>query len=70
MRTTFRTVLLAGVMVALAVAAPPAGAADPLAVGATAPPLEMTDQNGVMRDLATLAPNRGVVLLFTRSLHW
>ena len=48
----------------------PVSAADPLAVGAVAPPVAATDQNGGMRNLATLTPNKGVVLLFTRSLHW
>lgn len=32
--------------------------------------LDLVDQNGAMRNLANLAPNKGVVLIFTRSLHW
>jgi hypothetical protein len=54
---------------ALAVSAP-AIAADRLAAGATVPTFTATDQAGGMRNLATLTPNKGVVLLFTRSLHW
>ena len=48
----------------------PAIAADTLVAGATVPTFSATDQTGGMRNLATLTPNKGVVLLFTRSLHW
>ncbi len=65
--------LAAGVLVALAIAAAslPAAAAGPAEAGAPIPhSLDVVDQNGGMRNLASLAPNKGVVLVFTRSLHW
>ena len=72
MRMKFAHAIAAALFAAsvTAMAAPPAAAADLLAVGAVAPPVAATDQNGGMRNLATLTPNKGVVLLFTRSLHW
>jgi hypothetical protein len=56
---------------ALMVAAVPALAAGSAEPGAPIPhSLDVVDQSGGMRNLETLAPNKGVVLLFTRSLHW
>mgnify|MGYP000312535212 CR=1 FL=1 len=40
-------------------------------VGATIPqPFQATDQNGQVRDFASLTGKRGLVLLFSRSLSW
>ena len=70
MWTKLRSGITAGIFAtALAIAAP-ASAADALLVGATVPAFTATDQTGGMRNLAALTPNKGVVLLFTRSLHW
>ncbi len=75
MWTNLRSGITAGIfatalaMSALAMSVP-ASAADSLLVGATVPAFSATDQAGGMRNLATLTPNKGVVLLFTRSLHW
>lgn len=56
---------------ALVLSAPlPALAAGDLAVGAPAPAIAAVDQTGSSRDLASLAPEKGVVLIFTRSLQW
>ena len=74
MWTKLETGIAVGLTVAalaLSAASLPAVAANPAEVGAPAPhSLDVIDHNGGMRDLATLAPNKGVVLLFTRSLHW
>lgn len=39
-------------------------------VGARLPALEASDQNGVVRDLASLSGEGGLVLLITRSADW
>lgn len=39
-------------------------------VGATAPAIEAEDQDGVVRDLASLSGERGVLLVLSRSADW
>lgn len=41
-----------------------------LPVGSDIPPLEAVDQNGAGHTLATLAGDKGLVLLFNRSFDW
>ena len=40
------------------------------AVGATAPAIEAEDQDGQVRDLASLSGERGVLLVLSRSADW
>jgi hypothetical protein len=40
------------------------------AVGASAPGFELTDQNGRMRTLDTVAGPQGTMLVFFRSADW
>lgn len=40
------------------------------AVGATAPAIEAEDQDGAVRDLASLSGERGVLLVLSRSADW
>ena len=69
---------LCTIFLALALAAPPAGAADrydTLAkgprVGETIPhSLGANDQNGQHQDFQSLARRRGLLVLFSRSLAW
>jgi cytochrome oxidase Cu insertion factor (SCO1/SenC/PrrC family) len=68
-------VLLIGVLAAPAAAWAQANAYDKLdkgpKVGAAIPqPFQATDQNGQLRDFASLTGKRGLVLLFSRSLSW
>ena len=39
-------------------------------VGATAPAIEAADQDGTLRDLASLCGERGVLLVLSRSADW
>ena len=41
-----------------------------LAVGAKAPAIEAQDQSGALRDLGSLAGERGLVLFLNRSADW
>ena len=41
-----------------------------LAVGAEAPAIAAKDQNGALRDLASLAGERGLLLFLNRSADW
>ena len=41
-----------------------------LPVGSTIPVLEAPDQNGNIQTLATLAGEKGIVLMFSRSFDW
>lgn len=69
MRTGVSRGVAAGVL-ALALAMSSVAAAEPLSAGSTAPEIAVVDQTGHPRDLASLTPGKGVVLLFTRSLNW
>jgi len=40
------------------------------AVGSTAPAIEAEDQDGTIRDLASLCGERGVLLVLSRSADW
>ncbi|MDE0348903.1 MAG: hypothetical protein OXM56_04260 [Gammaproteobacteria bacterium] len=40
------------------------------ATGATAPAIQAEDQDGVLRDLASLCGERGVLLVLSRSADW
>jgi hypothetical protein len=62
--------IAAGIFATILAISAPVAAADTLSVGTTVPAFSATDQAGGMRNLAALTPNKGVVLLFTRSLHW
>lgn len=74
MLTKFRLRLIgsaAAIALALSAASLPTTTAEAADVGSKIPhPLELVDQDGGMQNLGTLTPNKGVVLLFTRSLHW
>ncbi|MEK9660793.1 MAG: hypothetical protein VW644_03495 [Alphaproteobacteria bacterium] len=70
MRTFFGKGLAAAALVLALVTAGPALAAGDIAVGAVALEIAAVDQSGTARDLASLAPGKGVVLIFTRSLQW
>ena len=61
---------LAASALALALAMSLVAAAEALSAGTTAPEIAVVDQTGRPRDLASLTPGKGVVLLFTRSLSW
>ncbi|MYA17794.1 MAG: hypothetical protein F4Z28_14050 [Gammaproteobacteria bacterium] len=39
-------------------------------VGATAPAIEAEDQDGTIRDLASLSGERGVLFVLSRSADW
>lgn len=39
-------------------------------VGAVAPAIEAEDQDGAVRDLASLSGERGVLLVLSRSADW
>jgi hypothetical protein len=41
-----------------------------LPVGQPAPPVEAPDQTGVVRDLASLSGENGLLLFFNRSTDW
>ena len=41
-----------------------------LAVGAKAPAIQAQDQGGALRDLASLAGERGLLLFMNRSADW
>lgn len=62
------------VTLALAQAAAAPRAPDPAglgpAVGQRVPPFEAPDQSGRLRDLASLAGDNGLVLVFYRSADW
>ncbi|MDE0662170.1 MAG: hypothetical protein F4029_18540 [Gammaproteobacteria bacterium] len=64
--------LLAGTLLALTGAAWAAGFVDSWgpAVGSTAPAIEAEDQDGAVRDLASLSGERGVLLVLSRSADW
>ena len=40
------------------------------AVGSTAPAIKAEDQDGTVRDLASLSGERGVLLVLSRSADW
>jgi len=40
------------------------------AVGGTAPAIEAEDQDGTVRDLASLSGERGVLFVLSRSFDW
>ncbi|MDE0038042.1 MAG: hypothetical protein OXU77_10875 [Gammaproteobacteria bacterium] len=63
---------LAGTLFALTGAAWAAGFVDSWgpAVGSTAPAIEAEDQDGTVRDLASLCGERGVLLVLSRSADW
>jgi len=46
------------------------GATSGIALGQTAPPFELKDQNGRTRTLKSLMGRNGVLLVFTRSADW
>lgn len=63
---------LAGTMLGLAGATWAASFVDSWgpAVGDTAPAIEAEDQDGTIRDLASLSGERGVLLVLSRSADW
>ena len=63
---------LAGSMLAVAGAAWAASFVDSWgpAVGTNAPAIEAEDQDGTLRDLASLCGERGVLLVLSRSADW
>ena len=69
--------LLCSMLLAIALAAPQAAAADQFTldkgprVGRTIPhSLAVRDQNDQHRDFKSLARRRGLIVLFSRSLDW
>ena len=67
-----RRLWLAGTMLALTGAAWAASFVDSWGpeVGTTAPVIEAEDQDGTVRDLASLSGERGVLLVLSRSADW
>lgn len=63
---------LAGTMVALTGTAWATGFVDSWGpdVGTTAPGIEAEDQDGTVRDLASLSGERGALLVLSRSADW
>lgn len=70
MRTFFGKGIAAMALTLALTASAPALAAGDIAIGSPAPQIAAVDQAGTPRDLASLATDKGVILLFTRSLQW